>query len=408
MSWWEKLTGRRFNARDPDLYTVLGSGQTWAGESVSVHGAMNLSAYWAGTKITAQTIASLSCDVMERQSNGVKVRVPDHELQIILDESPNKEQTSIEFWEGRVIGLCTTGNGFAEKLMIGNRVVGLDPMPATTLVRRDKNQNLEYSFYERGKEVVLPAEKVFHIKAFGDGDVGMSPVEYARQTLSLSIASEKFAGQTYSKGGRVKGFFVTPSGTMLTPEQRVDAKKNLVEANSGPNAPWASILEGGVDFKTVGLSMRDAEMILNRRFNVEEICRWLGVPPILVGHSAEGQTVWGTGYTAIMQSWLNFSLRAQLKRIEQAIEKRIMTPEQRRRFSVKFNYEDLLRGDTHARSAFYVALLNAGVMTINEVRKIEGLPPVEGGDVPRMQMQNVPITEAGIGHNGGPKIGENE
>jgi hypothetical protein len=41
-------------------------------------------------------------------------------------------------------------------------------------------------------------------------------------------------------------------------------------------------------------------------------------------------------------------------------------------------------------------MLTNGVMTINEVRALENLPPVEGGDVPRMQMQNVPITQAGL------------
>ena len=78
-----------------------------------------------------------------------------------------------------------------------------------------------------------------------------------------------------------------------------------------------------------------------------------------------------------------------------------MTPEERRTLKVRFNYEDLLRGDAAARSAFYTALLNSGVMTINEVRKLEGLPPVDGGDVPRMQMQNVPITQAGAQEENG-------
>jgi HK97 family phage portal protein len=316
-----------------------------------------------------------------------------------------------------MLGLCTRGNGFAEKVTGRTGLVALNHMPASTRVYRDENDALKYKFIDRGKEEILPEEKVFHIKGFGDGDEGLSPIAYARQTLSLTIATEKFAGQTYSRGGRLKGFFVMPSGTKpLTPTQRDDGRKTLVEANSGPNAPWAGILEGGVDFKQVSLSMKDAEMILNRRFNVEEICRWVGVPPVIIGHSAEGQTMWGTGVSAIMQSWYTLGLRTDLKRIEQAIAKRILTPEQRLKYSVKINYEDLLRGDTAARSAFYVRMLAAGVMTINEVRKLEGWPPVAGGDIPRMQMQNVPITEestraaatAAIGHNGGPPLGDDE
>lgn len=389
------MFGKRLTARDGMLYEYFGGGDTWAGESVTAKGALNLSAFWAGTRITAETVASLSLDVMEKRSDGVKVRVSDHPLQYILDESPNADQTAIEFWEERILGLCTTGNAFAEKVYrSGGNLVSLNPMPADTAVSRSDSGALQYRFQDRGKEIVLPAEKVFHLKAFGEGDVGFSPVEYARQTLSLTIATEKMAGQSYSKGLRSKGFFVMPPGQKLSEEARASAKRSLVDANSGPNAPWAMVLEGGVDFKPISISMRDAEMILNRRFNVEDVCRWLGIPPILVGHAAEGQTMWGTGVSAIMQNWLNLSLRNRLKRVEQAIAKRIMTPEERRRFSVKFNYEDLLRSDTKARYEAHEIAIRAGFKTINQVRRLEGDAPVDGGDVVRTQMQNVPIDQA--------------
>jgi HK97 family phage portal protein len=392
MAWWNRWFGKNLTARDKELYEILGGPDTWAGEAVTVQGALNLSAFWAATRVTAQTVASMSLEVMERREDGARVRAPDHYLQELLDDSPNADQTSIEFWEGRVLGLCTTGNGFAEKVYGGKRLIALNPMPASTGVERNSDGELRYRFSDRGKEIILPEEKVFHLKEWGDGDAGMSPVEYARQTLGIAIASEKAAGQTFGKGLRAKGFFTFPQ--LLTEEQRKQAQKNFADRYSGPDAPGVGILEAGVDFKAVNITPRDAEMILNRRFNVEEICRWVGVPPIIIGHAAEGQTMWGTGVSAIMQTWLNLGLRARLKRIEKAIAKRIMTPEERLRFKVRFNYEDLLRGDSAARSAFYTALLNAGVMTINEVRRLEGLPPVEGGDVPRMQMQNVPITFA--------------
>ncbi|HEV2502341.1 MAG TPA: phage portal protein [Mesorhizobium sp.] len=412
MKFWPKWAGRIFSVSDKDLPAAIGVQDNWADEAVSVEGSMNLSAFWAGVRITAETVGSLSFEMMERDRSGRKVRVPDHDLQSLFSASPNADQTAVEFWEGRMLGLCTSGNGFAEKVESANgkRLIALNSMPADTQGKRNANGDIEYTFYDRGKQERLPEEKVFHIRGFGDGIMGLSPVEYARQTLSLTIATEKFASQSYSRGLRSKGFFVMPAGKTLNKEQRDDARKTLVEANSGKNAPWAGVLEGGVEFKSVSLSMRDAEMIMNRRFNVEEVCRWIGVPPIIIGHAAEGQTMWGTGVSAVMQAWYTLRLRTYLKRIEQAISKRIFSPEDRARFSVKINYEDLLRGDTVARSAFYTALLNAGVMTINEVRALEGLPPVAGGDVPRMQMQNVPISGAPgqIGHNGGPAIGANE
>ncbi|MFH5927143.1 phage portal protein [Roseomonas xinghualingensis] len=395
MAWWPRWLPRSLTARDRGLYESFGGSDTWAGEHVSPEGALNLSAFWAATRVKAQTVASLSLEVFEVQSDGTRVRVPSHPLSMILHDSPNADQTPLEFWAGRVLGLCTRGNGFAEKRFNSRgSLVSLNAMPADTAVER-RESGLWYTFHDRGKTVSLPEEKVLHIRAFGDGDVGMSPVEYARQTLGIAIASERAAGQVFSKGLRTKGFFTFP-GT-LTPDQRDQARKNFADRYSAPNAPGIGILEAGVDFKPVNITPKDAELILSRRFNVEEICRWMGVPPILIGHSAEGQTMWGTGIEQIMQGWLTLSLRSELKNIEQAVFKRVFTPAERLRYRVKFNVEDLLRGDSTKRSAFYVALLNAGVMTINEVRRLEGLPPVEGGDVPRMQMQNVPITEAAGG-----------
>jgi HK97 family phage portal protein len=391
MSWWSRILGKTLTARDGRLYEALGAGEVWAGEQVSTQGALNLSAFWACTRITAQTIASLSLEVLEVREGGVKVPAPDHPLHTILHDSPNADQTAMEFWAGRVLGLCTTGNAFAEKKVTRfGGIVSLDAMPADTLVER-KDGRLWYSFSDRGKPERLPEEKVLHIRAFGDGDMGMSPVHHARQTLGIAIASERAAGQVFSKGLRAKGFFTFPG--KLTPEQREDARKNFAERYSAPNAPGVGILEAGVDFKAVNITPRDAELILSRRFNVEEICRWMGVPPIIIGHAAEGQTMWGTGVEQIMQGWYTLSLRAQLKNIEQAITKRVLRPEERLKYRIKFNFEDLLRGDSSKRAAFYTALLNAGVMTINEVRRLEGLPPVPGGDVVRMQMQNVPITQ---------------
>lgn len=389
MSIWQRLMGRKLTARDGELYEAFGGSETWAGEPVSVHGALNLSAFFACTRVTAQTVATLSLEVWERKADGTKVRVFDHPLSDILHGSPNASQTPVEFWEGRVLGLCTTGNGFAEKVTRGNRLISLEPMPSTTTVER-REDGLHYLFHDRGKRVELPASKVFHVKGFGDGDVGMSPVEHARQTLGISIAAERAAGQIFSKGLRAKGFFSLPG--VLTPEQRVLAKRNLADKYSSPNAPSVGILEAGVTFAPVSVTPRDAEMILSRRFGIEEICRWMGCPPILVGHAAEGQTMWGTGVEAIMQQWLNLSLRSLLKRIEQAIAKRVLTVEDRRRFSVRFNVEDLLRSNSQARATYYSALLACGVLTINEARALEGLPPVAGGDVVRMQKQNAPIS----------------
>jgi HK97 family phage portal protein len=187
-----------------------------------------------------------------------------------------------------------------------------------------------------------------------------------------------------------------PGGKGLTPDQRTEARKTLVEANSGPNAPWAGILEGGVEWSAVNISPHDAEMIMNRRFNIEEVCRWLGVPPILIGHAAEGQTMWGTGVEQIFLAWLMTGLRPYLVRIEQAANKRLLTPADRaKRLFVEFNIDGLLRGDSKSRAEVLAKEVQNGGRTPNEWRRLNNLPPKDGGDQLFVNSSLVPIGEAG-------------
>ena len=155
------------------------------------------------------------------------------------------------------------------------------------------------------------------------------------------------------------------------------------------------VLEGGTTWQSLSINPEDAQMLESRRFSVEEICRFFGVPPHMVGHT-ENSTSWGTGLEQQTLAFQKFTLRRRLKRIEQAVNKQLVSEGDRvRGLFVEFNLEGLLRGDSASRSNFYQSGLSNGWMTINEVRRLENLPPVSGGDTPRMQMQNVPISEAG-------------
>lgn len=398
MAFWTKWIDKRIDLRAGEFWSGYYGADSWAGETVTEQGAMQLSAWFAGSRLISQTVATLPCGVYERNSNGDKQLVSQHELYGLLHDSPNADQTAVEFWEGRVLGLCTGGNGFAEKKQRSDgSLISLERMPADTAVRRTDAGTLEYRFSDRGKEEKLPEEKVFHIRGFGDADVGLSPVGYARQTLGLAVATDKAAAQTFAKGMRAKGFFTMPSGTKpLTVEQRADAKRTLVDANSGPNAPWAGILEGGVDWKAVNISPREAEMIMSRKFNVEDICRWLGVPPILIGHAAQGQTMWGTGVEQIRLGWLMTGLLPYLVRIEQAAKKRLLTPADRARgLFIEFNLDGFLRGDSNTRAEVLSKEVQNGARTPNEWRKLNNLPGLPGGDRLFINSTCVPIELAG-------------
>src|SRR5690606_27678298 len=173
----------------------------------------------------------------------------------------------------------------------------------------------------------------------------------------------------------------------LTTEQRDLVEGRLEEKYLGAmNAGRPFIAEGGQTVSTISMNPEDAQMLESRAFSVEEICRLFGVPPHMVGHT-EKSTSWGTGIEQQTLGFVKFSLRRRLKRIEQALMKQLLTADDLARgITIEFNLEGLLRGDSTGRSKFYESGLRNGWMTINEVRALENMPPVEGGEVPRMQM----------------------
>lgn len=354
----------------------MAGGGSWAGEAVTIDNALQLSAFWACTRLIAETVATLPVQVLERGTDGGKVSRPDHPLYALLHDSPNADQTSTEFLEGLFLALLTHGNGFAEKGYTGDRLTSLQPIDAAaiTLHRDHGDGELRYRFVDRGRSYDLPAEKVFHLRGFGaGGDLGLSPVAFARQTLGIAIATEKAAGSTFANGMRASGFFKFKKS--LSEPQFQQARVNLVEPYNGAAATGkAGVLDSDVEFQPVNLPPKDAEMLLSRKFNVEEICRWFGVPPVLVGHAAEGVTAWGTGIETLMLAWLSTGLRRYLVRFEQAARKRLVAPAERNSVSIEFNVEGLLRGDSASRAAFISSMVQNGVYSRNRARALENEP----------------------------------
>ncbi|WP_420102142.1 phage portal protein [Bosea sp. (in: a-proteobacteria)] len=351
-------------------------GGSWAGEAVSIDTAMQLSAFWACARLIAETVATLPVQVLERTADGGKVSRPDHQLYALLHDSPNSDQTAVEFIEGLLLALLTYGNGYAEKVYTGDRLTALQPIDAASMtLHRDRSDGeLRYRFVDRGQSYDMPADKIFHLRGFGaGGDLGLSPVAFARQTLGIAIATEKAAGSTFANGMRASGFFKFKKS--LSEPQFQQARANLVEPYNGAAATGkAGILDSDVEFQPVNLPPKDAEMLMSRRFNTEEICRWFGVPPVLVGHAAEGVTAWGTGIETLMLAWLSTGLRRYLVRFEQAARKRLVSPVERNSISIEFNVEGLLRGDSASRAAFISSMVQNGVYSRNRARALENEP----------------------------------
>ena len=371
--------GQRAKLTEPD---ARAEDQTISrGAPVTPDRAMQMATVWACVRLLSETIGTLPLGVYVKRANGGREVAADHVLYSTLHDSPNADQSAVEFWECVVACLCLWGNFYAEKALDGvGRLAALNLVPPDRMrVSRDLNGARRYSWTDLlGNSHVAGEDAIFHVRGFGIGlDMGLSPVGYARSTLNAAIAADTSATASFQNGVRPTGFLVFDK--KLTPEQRAQARTNIIDPLTGPAATArAGILEQGWTWSTMtgGLPPEDLQLLETRAFHVEEICRWFRVPPFMVGHT-EKSTSWGTGLEQQMIGFLTFSLRPYLSRIEQAVQKQLVPPADRATVYAEFNLEGLLRADSTGRAALYSSASQNGWMMRSEIRAKENLPMVE-------------------------------
>ena len=348
-----------------------------AGITVTNDKMMQLSAVWACIRLISETISTLPLSVYEKTTTGKRL-APQHPLHFIVHDQPNSDTTAAVHWEATVAAMLARGNARAEKLMIGDRLVGLQFLNPCRLTKsRNASGALEYRYTEsNGRQRTIPASRIFNIPGFSlDGKEGASVVAYGANVMGAALSADAAANATFKNGLRPTSVWKFP--TILRKEQRDDAREAIKKISGAVNAGNPAILEAGMDVDTIGINPNDAQLLESRAFSVEEICRWFRVPPFMVGH-AENSTNWGSGIEQQMIGFLTFTLGPWLKRIEQAINKDLLSPGDRSRFYAKFNVEGLLRTDSTARAAFYSAMVNNGIYTRDEVRELEEREPMGG------------------------------
>lgn len=394
---------RNFTLRDSKVFLRFFGADTWSGKPVTPATAMQVSAFWACVRLVAETIATLPVGVYRRRADGGRDTATDHPLYVLLHDQPNADQTACEFWEGVTVCLCIWGNAYGEKVIEGGRLIAINLLrPDLMAVDRDRNGALRYVYSdprEASRRREFGEDEVFHVRGFGiGGDVGLSVLQHARQTLGAAIATDEASARMFANGMRPSGFFTYQGKSLLSPEQREQARKVLVEPYQGSdNAGKVGILEAasGFTWQEVSMPAKDAEMLASRHFNVEEIARWVRVPPILIGHSSPGQTMFGAGVEQVILGWLTLGLRPYLTRVEQAIKKSLIAPGERSAVYAEFAIEGLLRADSAGRAAFYSTMAQNGFITRNEGRARENLSPKPGGDVLTVQSNLLPIERLG-------------
>ncbi len=376
----------------------LGGTPSATGKRVSEEGALRLGVVYTCTLIIADGVASLPLPVYRRLGDREKERAVDHPAYPLLNRRPNPWMNAYTLRQTLQGHLCLWGNAFAEILRDGNgRLTGLFPLRPDRMSRPRlaASGDLLYPYtLPSGEGALLPSSRVLHLRGLScDGLWGYSPVALQREAIALGLTAEEFAAKFF-------GNMANPSGVLqvkgtLSPEGATRLATSWQTRHGGlENAHRVAVLEEGVEWKQVGMPLQDAQFLEQRQFERSEIAGWFRVPPHMIG-DVEKQTSWGTGVEAQTLGFVTFTLRPWLVNWEQQLSIGLLTEPEQARYFIEHLIEGLLRGDTAARQAFYTALLDRGVFSINDVRALENQNPVDGGDERFVQANMIPLSMAG-------------
>ena len=365
------------------------------GQPVTIDSAMKLSVIFAGVRLVAQTVATLPCLIYRRKNGGGREVATDHPLYFLLHDSPNADQTAVEFWEEVITSIALRGRAYILKTYnVTGDLISLVPLhPDRMGARRlQRNGTYVYTYNDPLGAVDYTEDQLWIPRGYCD----LSVIQYGARSMGAASASENAAAKLF--GNDMKPTAVITRDEILTKDQRRQVKEAIDDGmlKSTMGGGTLRLIEGGMKYQQLSLSAEDAQLLESRQFSVEDLCRWIGVPPSMIGHGTAVSN-WGTGREQINLSFLQYVLSAYTERLEQGITKWLIKPEERRRIYAEFSVEGLLRADSAGRAAFYSTMAQNGIMTRNEIRTLENWPEVEGGNELTVQSNLVPITLLGQG-----------
>lgn len=386
-----------------------GGGHSKAGVYVTPENALGFIAVYACVKLLAESVAQLPCNLYRRlDDKGNRERAGDHGLYDKLRNAPNAWQTAFDYHEYQQGALGLRGNAYSliERDQRG-QVVDIIPLnPGRVHVKVGSDRRPVYDLLDE-QEMDVPFSKIHHIAAFKtNAYVGISPIQAGREGLGLAMVTEEHASTVFSQGTHIKGALERDwkdNAKPLNKEQVDELKRQWKQLYGGvSNSGEIAVLQDGFKFKSIAMSNVDAEVLASRVHGINEVARLYNIPPHMI------QLLDKATFSNIEHQGLQFvmySLMPWVKRHEAAIMRDLLTQDERQRYYVEFNVAGLMRGDTATRFEAYAKGRQWGWLSVNDIRRMENLPPVANGD---KYLQPLNMMEAGGTEKTLPKAANRE
>ena len=364
--------------------TVLGginASQSSSGILITPETALAMSAVRACVTLLAESVAQLPCELYRRDKNGGRIRATDHPLYDVIHSQPNRKDTSFEYYEQQQGALGLEGNSFSLIERDGKGyVTELIPVNPKKVIVMKGPDGMPYYHLPEVSET-LPMRMVHHVKYFSmDGYIGTSPIQTNADVLGLGLAVEHHAAQVFARGTTMSGVIERPkeAGAIKSQEAIDRLLAKWTDRYSGVrNAFSVAMLQEGMSYKQLSQDNEKAQLLQSRQWTVNEICRLFKIPPHMI-QSLEGATNNNIEHQGLQ--YVMYTLLAWLKRHEAAMMRDLLLPSERSDLYIEFNVSSLLRGDQKSRYESYALGRQWGWLSVNDIRRMENLPPIAGGE----------------------------
>jgi HK97 family phage portal protein len=363
-----------------------------SGTSVDSQTALQINAIYSAVSLISDTISTLPVDVFIRR-DGARYPFRPRPSWIV---QPDIDTTKEAFYGSVIVSLLLDGNAFIR--IYSNpqgEIVNLTVLnPMDVEIKRTGIGRV--GFVVRGEDKMLTTDEIIFIPDLvRPGHIrGVSRVEALKENFGLAMALEKYAAKFFGSGTQTSGVIEIPGNA--TAEQA----KAMQEAFDSRHKGWSkahktAVLSGGAQYKPTNIPNDQAQFLDSRRMAVEDVARAFNVPPHLLGLPGTNT------YASVEQNnlaWVTHGLRPIVQKIEGALSPLMSRYAGGEQAFIRFNLDGLLRADINSRMTAFSTGLQSGFLTINDVRRIEDLPPINdpSADTVRVPLANVNVEAADL------------
>ena len=350
---------------------------------------------YACVRQIAMACAGIPWLVYRTTNDGTIEELENHPLKELLN-GPNPWQGGSEFFESVVGFLMLAGNSYIEAAGPENgpprELYVLRPDRMKVIAGNSQQLIAGYQYTVGGITVNFKPEEILHLKLFNPLDdwYGMSPIEAAARSIDQNNESRAWNVALLQNSARPPGALVTQNE--LQPDQFERLKEQIREQYMGArNAGRPLLLEGGLDWKEIGLTPAEMHWLEGLKLSAREIAIAFGVPPELIGDNANKTY---SNYKEARQAFYTETVLPLMDSIKGELNNWLIPKFGDKRLYIDYDRDEIeaLQEDREAVWSRALEAVKNGIITPNEARVMLGYDEVEGGDMLMMPVNMIPLT----------------